>query len=114
MIKAILTTEQAATKLQAIVADDCGFPRDGVDVGGGIHAPAHMSRTLYLDGIQKHPKKDEWATAVGAVDIAAKKDSIKAKRGMSDAQIADLDKAAKEAAELPADWQEEPKKEARK
>lgn len=114
MIKAILTTEQAAVKLQSIVADDCGLPKDGVDVGGGIHAPAYMSRTLYLDGIAKHPKRDEWATAVGSVDVAVKKDSIKAKRGMSDAQIADLDKAAKEAKELPSDWTEEPKKEARK
>jgi hypothetical protein len=104
MLKAILTTEQAAVKLQSIVAEDCGYPLDGVDVGGGIHAPPEVTRTLYLDHVQKHPKKDEWATAVGSVDVAAKKDSIKAKRGMSDAQIDALDVAAKSAKELPDDW----------
>lgn len=107
MIRAILTTEQAATKLQSIVADDCGLPKDGQDIGGGIHAPKSMSRTLYLDGIQKHPKKDEWATAVGSLDIAAKKESIKAKRGMSDAQIDALDASVKAAKELPDDWKDD-------
>ena len=112
MIKAILTTEQAATKLQAIVAEDCGFPCDGVDVGGGIHAPKSMSRTLYLDHVHKHPKKDEWATAVGSVDVAAKKESIKQKRGMSDAQIDALDASVKAAKELGDDWKpDDPKAE---
>lgn len=50
-----------------------GIPEDGsgkpgVNVGGGIHAPAEMSRTYRYAEVIKHPARDEWAVPFDAAE----------------------------------------------
>ena len=47
----------ALTNLNALM----GYPREGVNIGGGVHADAHASRTLSVSSVQKHPTLQKWS-----------------------------------------------------
>jgi hypothetical protein len=57
-------TEAEAQARCAELDTALGYPKAGVDIGGGIHAPAELSRTLRHVEPVKHPKRDEWAVPI--------------------------------------------------
>lgn len=50
----------------AVVALDSamGYPRPGVDVGGGVHAPVEVGTTKTCTSVVRHSTKSEWAMLV--------------------------------------------------
>jgi hypothetical protein len=60
-------TEQEARARCADLDTALGYPKAGVDIGGGIHAPPELSRTLRHVEPMKHPKRDEWAVPIDEV-----------------------------------------------
>lgn len=90
-----------------------GIPEDGsgkpgVNVGGGIHAPAEMSRTYRYAEVVKHPAADEWAVPIDAADeedVPAKPIEVDAKPLDPKAQPKGEPLAATAAVvDLGADW----------
>lgn len=65
MRASVFTSEAAAAAFVADLDRALGYPRDGVNIGGGVHAPAEQSRTLTHAIPLKHPTRDEWAVPVG-------------------------------------------------
>jgi hypothetical protein len=41
-----------------------GLPRPGVDIGGGVHAPAAQSVTTRVSAIRRHPTLARWCVHV--------------------------------------------------
>lgn len=67
----IFNTEQAALDYAAALDAMRGpFPRQGVDVGSGRHAPAAVSATLRYAAVRKHPTLAKWAVACKPQDQA--------------------------------------------
>ncbi len=48
-----------------------GYPKPGVDIGGGIHAPPAQSVTVRYGAVQKHPTLALWAYPDDAAVVAA-------------------------------------------
>lgn len=69
------------SELEAIAAEldaRLGYPFDGIDIGGGVHAPPEQSRTLRRADVIKHPSLNQWALPVdqGVADaLAARADA---------------------------------------
>ena len=55
------TLAAATTSLQPAVDAAMGYPRAGLDIGGGIHVPAAQSVTQTYFSPIKHPTLSEWA-----------------------------------------------------
>lgn len=49
-----------AVGLRNAIDNRAGYPVDGVNVGGGIHAPAAQSRTVRSSPVRKHPTLARW------------------------------------------------------
>lgn len=60
----VLTIKSEADAVQAAIDTAAGYPRNGVDVGKGIHVPAAQSRTLHQFDVVKHPVNNEWSVKV--------------------------------------------------
>lgn len=74
-MSAIVFTQQSdADAYSAAVDAKLGYPRPGVDMGGGLHAPPAQGATTRYGGVQKHPTLTLWAypndPAVAAAAIA--------------------------------------------
>lgn len=57
----------AAVILRDRIANRLGYPKNGSDVGGGIHVSSEDSKTLYYTGFRKHPVQSKWALLVDDV-----------------------------------------------
>lgn len=58
----VFTVKQAdADAYSAAIDVKLGYPRNGVDIGAGIHAPQVVSRTLRYGAVLKHPVLAKWA-----------------------------------------------------
>lgn len=65
--KALVYTDASlARDAQAELDVLLGYPRDGADIGGGIHAPTSQSRTMTATAVEKHPTLDQWALRLPA------------------------------------------------
>lgn len=60
----ILTTLADAGVLRARVAARLGYPKPGLDIGGGLHVSAAESRTDFYTNFRKHPTLNKWALLV--------------------------------------------------
>lgn len=78
-MKAITSPDLASLEaIQAKLDAELGYPFEGADIGGGIHAPPEQSRTLRRVDIIKHPSLDQWALPVDqgvAAALAARADA---------------------------------------
>lgn len=61
MAHLVFTDQPTATAFAAAIDADFGYPKDGVRVGGGIHASRAEGRTTRYAGILKHPTLSRWA-----------------------------------------------------
>jgi len=64
-MKVIISVD--VSELEAIAAEldaRLGYPFDGIDIGGGVHAPPEQSRTLRRADVIKHPSLNQWALPV--------------------------------------------------
>lgn len=66
MTTAIVGTESYTTSLQNIIAKALGYPKQGVNVPGGEHAPADESITELYVAVIQHPSGSPWACPVDA------------------------------------------------
>lgn len=60
----VLNTLAEAVILRARIANRLGFPKNGVNIGNGIHASADESRTDFFVNFRKHPRQNRWALFV--------------------------------------------------
>lgn len=60
----ILTVKSEADALQADIDLSAGYPKNGVDIGGGIHVPKGQSQTLHQYDVVKHPISNQWSVKV--------------------------------------------------
>lgn len=65
----VLTDATTATKTASDLDAQYGYPCDGVDVGGGVHAPPALSRTLRYADVLKHPTDAKWAVQIDVKDV---------------------------------------------
>lgn len=94
----VFTAKQDAVDFAAALdAVNGPFPRNGVNVGGGRHAPSATSDTVRYALVRKHPTRAEWAVACRPRDQALDGSTIRV--GNKDVVI-DTDAAGG----LPADW----------
>jgi len=64
----VVKTDLAAIQaIQAKLDAALGYPKEGVKVGGGLHASKAESTTLHHAPILKHPTRNEWALQVQGV-----------------------------------------------
>lgn len=71
MTALVFATQAEADAYAAKVDAAYGYPKPGVNVGGGIHVPAEQSRTLRHDNVLEKPvTKDAWAYPVDAAVLA--------------------------------------------
>ena len=93
MMKAIIfyADQVGALAMQAKLDASYGCPIAGVNVGGGIHAPAAQSATLHYGSVFQHPvKKTDYAVETNGFDSS---------------KFSGADKIAVQAASnLAADW----------
>lgn len=59
-------TRAAAVRFAAAVDKAEGYPKDGVNVGGGRHVAAAKSRTVRHDRVRVHAARKLWAYPVSA------------------------------------------------
>jgi len=65
----IVYLSQAPADAQSTSVDVAlGYPRDGVDVGGGIHCTPAQSRTYRHAQVIQHPTLLQWAYPVDAIN----------------------------------------------
>lgn len=69
-----------ATKYQTDIDTKQGYPRDGVNIGGGIHASAAEGRTYHQAGVLPNPKD---ATAAYLDDTAVGDDTTGGKQAVA-------------------------------
>lgn len=68
---AIVCALQAdADSYSATIDAKLGYPKDGIDIGGGIHATKLESRTLRHNKVLKHPTLANWAYPRDAIETA--------------------------------------------
>jgi len=73
-----------------------GYPRHGVDVGGGIHAPRDASVTTHKQAVYEHPNKNKYRYEV---DAPLKDKANAGKLSQNSKKL--VDDAVEE---LPTDW----------
>lgn len=61
MTALVCVTQIDANKYQSDVDVAQGYPKDGVDIGGGVHASKAESRTYHQAIVMKHPTTSSWA-----------------------------------------------------
>lgn len=66
----IFPTKPEADAYSAKVDTAFGYPKPGVDIGGGIHAPAALSVTTRQADVLEKPTKDAYAYPVDAASLA--------------------------------------------
>ena len=66
-MKAIIAAKDDLLLLASRLDLDLGYPKPGVNVGDGIHAPPEQSVTLRHVELRKHPAREEWAYPVDVV-----------------------------------------------
>jgi hypothetical protein len=94
----VFTVEQDARDYAAALDVVNGpFPRSGINIGGGRHAPSAVSDTARYAQVRKHPTRAEWAVACKPRDQALDGSTIRA-NGRD--VVMDTDTAAP----LAADW----------
>jgi hypothetical protein len=60
---------QAPADAQSASVDAAlGYPRDGVDIGGGVHCTPAQSRTVRHAQVIQHPTLAQWAYPIDAVN----------------------------------------------
>jgi hypothetical protein len=90
-MRAIVFTDEAETRAYATQVDAAmGYPRDGVDVGGGIHVPLEMGRTMSHADLRVHPVLRQWAYPVDDPEVLRR---VPAPEGRTPI-------------DLPADWEQ--------
>lgn len=89
----IYANKSEAEAMRAKIDAAHGLPVDGVDIGGGIHAPPEQSRTYHFQSIIEHPLTKEWAAIVDLVDVSK----------LAGKDASDVD-AAQKGADLTPDW----------
>jgi hypothetical protein len=57
----VFTSQAQANRFAADIDAEMGYPRDGVRMGPGRHAPLAACRTLHFAVPIKHPTRSEWA-----------------------------------------------------
>ena len=65
----ILSNRAALVELQKRVDAALGYPKAGVNIGGGVHAPPNV--TLHHAEIEAHPNGTQWAYAVDSDSTSA-------------------------------------------
>lgn len=102
MTTAILYSKEELIALANAVDDAMGYPKDGVDVGGGVHAPREEAVTLRYTELRENPTtKGEWAYPLDATNrpFVAEKQLNEGK--ISNTKAATLDGEVV----LSSDWQ---------
>lgn len=68
-MKAVVFSDKtSADAIQAKIDAAYGYPRDGVDIGGGIHVHPSLSRTLHAQAVIAHPDGKQFAAVTDDVD----------------------------------------------
>lgn len=63
-------TQADAIALQAAVDAQLGYPKNGVDVGGGLHVPAAQSRTTTAAAPMQKAASVIWGLPIGSDMVA--------------------------------------------
>lgn len=71
MTAAVFVTRADADAYSAAVDARLGYPKPGIDVGGGKHVPPPQSATARYGDVQKHPTLAQWAYPSDPVVTAA-------------------------------------------
>lgn len=98
-----MSSRAAAERLRDAIAIAMGLPRDGTDVGGGIHASAAESRTLTHGDVVQHQRTRAWAYGPITPDVLALQGQTRKVRG----QNTTINVSGHE--EVTSDWREVPK-----
>jgi len=62
MIAVVFTNQADADAFSAAVHAKTGpYPKEGIDVGGGIHMPKAQCAAVRYANVRKHPTNAEWA-----------------------------------------------------
>lgn len=97
---AIVATRSECLALAAAVDKSLGYPRAGVNVGGGIHVPPELSVTRTHADPLEHPAKDGRYAYPIDVAVTATKDDPK----LTTRERSDLTAAITTARELDETW----------
>jgi hypothetical protein len=62
----VFATQAAANGFSAAVDARLGYPKAGVNVGPGVHAPPNESVTVRHGGVTKHPARASWRYTLDA------------------------------------------------
>lgn len=60
----VFIDKKNAESLRAEIDAKLGYPKDGVNVGGGIHVSVEQGRTLHAYPIVEHPKLQIYAIQI--------------------------------------------------
>jgi hypothetical protein len=66
----VCTLQSDADSYAAQIDVKLGYPKDGIDIGDGIHASKLESRTQRHNRVYKHPTLAEWAYPRDAIETA--------------------------------------------
>lgn len=67
MTALVFTVQADADTVSAAMDSRTGpYPKAGVDVGGGVHAPAVAARTVRFGDVVKHPTLNQWRFTLDA------------------------------------------------
>jgi hypothetical protein len=102
-MKAIVTTEFEAKSLQDIIAKALRYPKSGINVPGGEHAPSdECSTILYVEAFS-HPDGTPWACPVDST-VEAIPSTPEEMARLSVPEQEELTRALPTAVELGPDW----------
>lgn len=62
----VFSLQATALTFRSNVDSLCGYPKPGVDIGGGIHVPPAQSVTVHAHMVLPHPTLAEWAHLISA------------------------------------------------
>lgn len=71
MTAIVCLAQSDADTYSAAIDAKLGYPKPGVDIGGGIHVPPAQSVTVRYGLVQKHPTLAQWAYPDDAAVIGA-------------------------------------------
>jgi hypothetical protein len=84
-------TKKGADDAGAELDASCGYPKDGQDIGGGVHVPVEQGRTYHYASVIKHPVLDLYAIEADSIveskraEIAGKVAGVPAVSTVADA-----------------------------
>lgn len=65
----VFTATVAAFRVAAAVDEAGGYPKAGIDIGGGVHVPPDASVTTGYAAVLQHPSGTKWAYQADSVVV---------------------------------------------